>query len=148
MAHTYIYFINTLHIKVCLCVGTVNYYFLVSKAFNYLPHDLISAKLNAHRFRFSAPRLVHSYLLLTKNKDKKWVEFMGRNTFWFSVWFYVSGPFLFNIFICGLFPVINEVDFASDTCDDTPYVIGDGVIKVIESRKEASDEFFCCFGNN
>ena len=37
---------------------------------------------------------------------------------------------------------MNKVDFASYTDDNTPYVIGNGVKKVITSLKEASDELF------
>lgn len=147
-AHTYIYSIYTLHNRVCLCVDSVNDYFLVSRAFYYLPHYPIATKRNAYRFRFSATRLVQSYLLLAKKKDEQRVEFMGGNLFWFSAGFYVLGQLLFNIFMYDLFPIMNDVDFASYPGDDTPYLIGDGVVQFIESLKEASDEFFCCFANN
>ena len=40
------------------------------KAFDCLPHDLIIAKLNAYRFTFPSPRLIHSYLSI-KNKGLK-----------------------------------------------------------------------------
>ena len=43
---------------------------------------------------------------------------------------------------------MNNVHFASYTDDNTPYVIGDGVIQVIKSLNEASDELFCWFANN
>ena len=42
---------------------------------------------------------------------------------------------------------MNNVNFASHADDNTPYVIGDGVIQVIEYLKEASDELFCWFAN-
>ena len=38
---------------------------------------------------------------------------------------------------------MNNVHFTSYTDDNTPYVIGDGVIQVIKSLNEASDELFC-----
>ena len=43
---------------------------------------------------------------------------------------------------------MNEVDFASYTDDNTPYVIWNGVKKAINSLKEASDELFYWFANN
>ena len=43
---------------------------------------------------------------------------------------------------------MNNVIFAIYADDNALYVIGDGVIKVIESLKEASDELFCWFVNN
>ena len=73
---------------------------------------------------------------------------MRGNLFCFSAGFYVSWPLLFNIFMYDLFPIMNDVDFASYADDDTPYLIGDRVVQFIQSLKEASDEFFCCFGNN
>ena len=53
-----------------------------------------------------------------------------------------------NIFICDLFPIIIIVDFASYAGDNTPYVIGNGVKKVINSLKEAPGELFYWFANN
>ena len=47
-----------------------------------------------------------------------------------------------------MFLIINNVYFASYSDDNTPYVIGDGVIQATESLKEASDELFCSFANN
>ena len=55
---------------------------------------------------------------------------------------------LFNIFICDLFSVMNNVNFASYADDNTLYVMGDGVIQVIKTLKEASNELFCSFENN
>ena len=43
---------------------------------------------------------------------------------------------------------MNNVDFASPADDNTLYIIGDGVIQVIEYLKEASDELFCWLANN
>lgn len=43
---------------------------------------------------------------------------------------------------------MNNVDFASHADDNTLYIIGDGVIQVIEYLKEASDELFCWLANN
>ena len=43
---------------------------------------------------------------------------------------------------------MNNVTFTSYADDNTPYVVRDGVIQVIESLKEASDELFCWFANN
>ena len=50
--------------------------------------------------------------------------------------------------MCDLFSIMNNVNFASFADDDTPYVIRDGVIQVIESLTEASGELFCWLTNN
>ena len=47
-----------------------------------------------------------------------------------------------------MFSVLNNVNFAYFADNNIPYVIGDGVMQVIESLKEASDELFCWFANN
>ena len=52
----------------------------------------------------------------------------------------VLEPPFFNIFICDLFSIMKNLIFASYTDDNTPYVIGDGVIQVSQSLQEASDK--------
>ena len=68
----------------------------------------------------------------------------GRVSFWCLAGFYLGTPWL-NIFICDLFSIMNNVNFASYADDN--YVAGN-VIKVIESLKEAPDEFFCWLEKN
>ena len=70
---------------------------------------------------------------------------MVINSFWCSQ---SLGPLLFDIFICDLFLIMNEVDFASYTDDNTPYVIENGVKDIINSLKEASDKLFYWFADN
>ena len=43
----------------------------------------------------------------------------------------ILGPLLFNIFLCDLFFIMNDIDFASYTDDNTPYVVGNDVQDVI-----------------
>ena len=43
---------------------------------------------------------------------------------------------------------MNNVNFPSYVDDNAPSVIGDGVIEVIATLKEASDKLFCWFANN
>ena len=43
---------------------------------------------------------------------------------------------------------MNKKDFASYAGDNTPYIIGNGVKKVINYLKEAPDELFYWFANN
>ena len=38
----------------------------LSKAFDFLPHDFIIAKLNAYGFSLSASKLIHNYLSCRK----------------------------------------------------------------------------------
>ena len=42
----------------------------LSKAFDCLPHEVLSAKLHDYRFSLAALRLVHSYLFKRKQRTK------------------------------------------------------------------------------
>ena len=61
---------------------------------------------------------------------------------------FILGSLLFNIFICDLFLIMNEIDFASYADDNTPYVIGNGIKEFINTLKEALDELFYRFADN
>ena len=59
----------------------------VSIAFDCLPHDLITVKLNAYGFSLSAAKLMQSYLSNRKQRSKvnKYnLLLMGRYPFWCS----------------------------------------------------------------
>ena len=58
---------------------------------------------------------------------------MGGNPFWWSRGFYLGATFISISLYVILFSIMNNVNFASYTDDNTPYDIGDGVIQVIES---------------
>ena len=45
------------------------------------------------------------------------------------------GPLLFNAFLCDLFFIMNETDFASYADDNTPYVKGYNIEDVISIYK-------------
>ena len=55
---------------------------------------------------------------------------------------------LLNIFIYDLFSVLSNIDFTNYANDTTPYVIGNGLKEVMDSLKNALDDFFCWFTSN
>ena len=76
----------------------------VSKAFDCLDHELLTAKLNAYGFSLPALRLVNDYLSNRKQRTK--IE----NTYstWVDIIFEVPqgsilGPLLFKVFLADLF---------------------------------------------
>ena len=50
----------------------------------------------------------------------------------------ILGPLLFNIFLCDLFFIMNETDFASYADDNTPYVVVNNIEDVIIKLQNAS----------
>ena len=95
----------------------------LSKAFDCLPHDLLLAKLNAYGFSLPALRLVQSYLSNRKQRTKINSEFSRWEEILFGVpQGSILGPLLFNVFLCDLFFIMNNVEFASYADDNTPFL--------------------------
>ena len=73
------------------------------KIFDWLSHEVLIAKLNAHGFTLSGLKLVHDYL---SERNKRTRVNNSYNT-WFEILFGVPqgsilGPSLFNIFLADL----------------------------------------------
>ena len=97
----------------------------LSKAFDCLPHDLIIAKLHAYGFDKASLRHMHSYL----TDRYQAVKINNSYSFWSVIKHAVPqgsilGPILFNIFLCDMFFMINNIDIASYADDKTPYSVG------------------------
>ena len=82
------------------------------KAFDYLSHKIIIAKLNVYGFSLSTLKLIHNYLSKRLQRTKinqsysKWKEII------FGVpQGSILGPTLFNIFMSHLFLVNKDVNF-------------------------------------
>ena len=121
----------------------------LSKAFDCLPHDLLLAKLNAYGFSLPALRLVQSYLSNRKQRTK----INSESSPWKEILFGVPqgsilGPLLFNIFLCDLFFIMNDVEFASYADDNTPFFVGDDLNDVILKLQNASKTLFKWFNDN
>ena len=54
----------------------------------------------------------------------------------------ILGPLLFNIFLAGLFFIINDIDIANYADDNTLYVIADDNDVFIQSLKETFTGLF------
>ena len=108
----------------------------LSKAFDLLSHDLLIAKVNAYRFSIAPLRLVQNYLSNRKQRTKMKSDFSS----WEEILFRV--PLLFNIFLCDLFFIMHETDFASDSDDNTPYAVGNNIEDVIINLQNASLTLF------
>ena len=50
----------------------------------------------------------------------------------------ILGPLLFNIYLCDLFFIMNDVEFTSYADDNTPLFVGDDLNDVILKLQNAS----------
>ena len=60
----------------------------------------------------------------------------------------ILGPLLFNIFMCDLFIILEKIDFASYSDDNTPFVSEATPEKVVSFLESCSPSLFEWFSNN
>ena len=121
----------------------------LSKAFDCLPHDLIIAKLHAYGFDKASLRLMHSYL------TDRYQRVKINNSY--SLWSLIKhgvpqgsilGPILFNIFLCDMFFMVDNIDIASYADDNTPYSVGKSQCDLETKLQKASVKLFKQFHEN
>ena len=121
----------------------------LSKAFDCLSHDFLIAKLNAYGFNMSVLQFVHSYL---KNRTQR-TKINSEYSSWEEIMFGVPqgsilGPLLFNMFLCDLFLIMENIDIASYADDNTPYTTGNSIEEVIQKLENAAKTLFQWFSDN
>ena len=60
----------------------------------------------------------------------------------------ILGPILFNIFLCDTFFMIDNIDIASYTDDNTPYSVGKSQCNIETKLQQASIKLFKWFHEN
>ena len=121
----------------------------LSKAFDFILHDLIIAKLEAYGFHIDALKLIHDYLSNRKQRVKV------NNTYssWKDIFYGVPrgsilGPLLFNMHFCDLFYFLEDLDIASYANDTTIYMVNEKNESVISALETSSSLLFGWFNNN
>ena len=118
----------------------------LSKAFDCLSHDLIIAKLKAYWLYKPSLQLMQSYLSDLQQRTK-----IGNT---YSSWKDVThgvpqgsilGPLLFNIFMCDMFFILEDIDIASYADDTTPYASAQSLEELIIILEDISDTLFHWF---
>ena len=94
-------------------------------------------------------KLVHDYFSDRKQKTRV----SNSYSTWFEILFGVPqgsifGLFLFNKLLADLFFILNKIDIANYTDDNTPYTSSKDVHGLIKSLEEASKELFKWYYDN
>ena len=61
---------------------------------------------------------------------------------------YILGPLLFNIFLCDLFLIMENIDIASYADDNTPHTTENSIEEVIQKLENAAKTLFHWFSDN
>ena len=121
----------------------------LSKAFDYICHDLLIAKFNTYGLSLPALKLVHNFLQNRKQTTKNGTAY----SLWEKIFSGVPqgsilGPLLFNIVICDLFLTIEGNYFTNYADDTTLYVIGNNAEEVVSELKAITQKLFIWFAQN
>ena len=91
----------------------------------------------------SALRFIHSYLKSRMQRTKINSEYSSWEEILFGVpQGSILGPLLFNIFLCDLFLIMENIDIASYADDNTPYTAGNSMEEVIQKLENAAKNDF------
>ena len=111
----------------------------LSKVFDCILHDLLTAKPAACNFDYNSLQMLQSYLSSRKQRTKindAYSKYCG-------ILFGVPqgsklGPLLFNIYICDMFYGINDCDIVRYADDNTPYASRSNLDAVINKLEEST----------
>ena len=114
----------------------------LSKAFDFLPQELLIAKLHVYGLDISSLKLLHSYF-----KRKQKVKLNCTYSLWSEIIFGVPQssmlePLLFNIFLWDLFQFFPNLDITKYADDNTPHSTNINLNKVLHDLEKFLFEWF------
>ena len=119
------------------------------KAFDYIKHDLLIAKLAAYGFDSHSLSFVFSYLNDRKQKIKIHNSYSPYTHMACGVpQGSILGPLLLNINMCDMFPQKYECDIVSYADDNTPHTYDSDLYTVLSKLKNCTDSLFTWFKEN
>ena len=116
----------------------------LSKGFDCLLHELLIAKLAAYSFSQCALKLMYTY----DRKQRTKISIFYSS--WQDILCGISqgsilGPLSFNLFLCDLFLISNNIDFASTADDNTPSTTDESAKKIIDKLAIETKSLFKWF---
>ena len=94
----------------------------LSKAFDCLSHELLTAKLHSHGSDKRSLVLVYNYLSNRKQNVKNNDSYSSRREILFGVpQGFILRPLLFNIFICDIFYFTEDFEIENYADESTPF---------------------------
>ena len=118
----------------------------LSKAFDFVRHDLLISKLHAYGLSFDTVSFLNSYL-------KDWKQNIRINNIFSAFQNILSGvpqgsilgPILFNIFLNDLFLCIKKSDLHNFADDNTITAICNTLTGLLETLKQDPESAVSCF---
>ena len=106
----------------------------LSKAYDLLPHDLLTAKLEAYGLDNGSLNLLLDYLSFRKQKAKVGSAYSKRSKIRRGIpQGSILGPLLFNIFINDMFMIIEQSDICNFADVNTLYSWGERLTEIKEN---------------
>jgi hypothetical protein len=121
----------------------------LSKAFDCLNHDLLTAKLSAYGFSNDALRFIRSYLTERKQRTKVGSAFSRWQEIKFGIpQGSILGPLLFNIFLNDIFFFIKDISIANYADDNTTYASDKNVTNLLKTLENETNTLLDWFKIN
>ena len=114
----------------------------LSRAFDYLPHGLLIAKLHAYVLDIPSFKCLHSFLTKRGQRGKINNSFRSWSEIPFGVsqWSILS-PLSFNIFLCDFFLFVPNIGIANYP-DDNTHATNKHLETVLKDPEQGSDTFW------
>ena len=112
----------------------------LSKAFDTINHEVLIAKLNTSGFSEPSLKLIYNYLKdqlqhikinSTFSEQSELIQGVPQGS--------ILGPLSFNIYLNGVFYILNNVDICNYAYETTPNVC-DSSLKVVTEKLEKSSQ--------